>query len=248
MNAHRSLCCFVIASLSLVACGGDDPAPANGGSGATAGSGAVAGTGGSGTAGTGGTGGSSAGTGGDSGTSGAAGTGGTGGATDAYPAGPYGADLDATIQNYGFTGFVNDDGSVLSTTLAQRAYSFDELRKSGARYALLHLSEDFCPGCKDGAEDLAAGSAAVQAKGAVVLEILMTGDVAPWSEAYDLKVSVLKPAAGSTLKADLGGREWAYIVALPSMKIVWKKFGSFGPTTNSSAKQALAELDSLLGP
>ncbi|MCC6216005.1 MAG: hypothetical protein IT376_14155 [Polyangiaceae bacterium] len=78
--------------------------------------------------------------------------------------------------------------------------------------------------------------------------MLLSGALDPWVDTYDLSVTALSPAPGSTFGADLGGREWAYVVELSTMRIVWKGFGSYGPTTNSSALQGLVELEKALAP
>lgn len=172
-----------------------------------------------------------------------------------YPAGPYGKTVGATVDDYQFTGYVNDAGTALSNTLPQRDYSFDDLRKSGARYALIHLSAYYCSGCRSAAVDLGDLSAPVQQAGGRVIEVLFSGtgaatDPAPvlgaWITAYDLKVTTIIPKAGNTLVTDDGMRENSYIVDLTTMKIVWTVFGSYRGTTNSSAKQGLAKMHELL--
>jgi hypothetical protein len=219
---------------------------------------ATGGAGGSGAGGTGGagTGGSSGGTGGDgTGGSAASGGGGTGGAgasggaggANAYPAGPYGKEVGDTIENYAFRGYVNDAGTALSTTMSLQDYDLDDLRSSGAGYALIHLSAYYCAGCRSAAMDLGDLSAPVQQAGGRVIEVLFDGDLDPWVVAYDLMVTTIAPQAGNTLVAGPADREHALIVDLSTMKIVWKAFGSYGATTNSSAKQGLTEMSTRLG-
>lgn len=83
--------------------------------------------------------------------------------------------------------------------------------------------------------------------GGPVVEVLIQDQLDAWITTYDLKVSVVRPKDPPTFLADMGPREWAYVIDLSTMKIVWKGFGSFSSTTNSSAKQALLELNQLLG-
>jgi hypothetical protein len=99
----------------------------------------------------------------------------------------------------------------------------------------------------------AEGQAAVEA-GGVVVEVVEqgaspgppdTGDLDGWIQTYGLEITTVRPKDGATMQ--LEGREWAYIVDLDDMKIVWKAFGSYGSTNNSSATQGLAELSTLLG-
>ncbi len=89
----------------------------------------------------------------------------------------------------------------------------------------------------------------VAAGGAVVEALLDSGQAAldAWINTYDLKISVVHPKQTSQFLTDLGPRETAYVIDLSTMKIVWTGFGSFGPTDNSSAKQAMAEMAKLLG-
>lgn len=95
--------------------------------------------------------------------------------------------------------------------------------------------------------------AAVEA-GAVVVEVVEQGastgapsdaDMNGWIQTYGLEITTVRPKDGDTMQ--LEGREWAYIVDLADMKIVWKAFGSYGTTSNSSATQGLAEIQTLLG-
>lgn len=74
----------------------------------------------------------------------AGGTGSSGGSgSSSYPAGPYGNSLGDTIPNLVWQGYVNDRADALSTTKPYVHYSTDDLRKSGPKLALVHLSEFF---------------------------------------------------------------------------------------------------------
>jgi len=102
-----------------------------------------------------------------------------------------------------------------------------------------------------GAENIAA----IHGAGGIILELLEQGtsggtppttpEMDGWITTYGLKCDVLR------LKFDnppaLEGREWAYLVDLSTMEIVWKAFGSTGTTNNSAAKQGLVEIKSRLG-
>jgi hypothetical protein len=220
--------------------GGTDGSSATGG---TAGTNGVSGTGG---------------TGGTAGIAGTNGASGTGGVNTPYPAGPYGKAVGNTIENYQFRGHVNDAGMALSNTLPLTDHSLDDVRKSGGKYALIHLSAFYCAGCRSAANDLGNSTLAlpVQQAGGRVIEVLFSGqmpgsqplpELSAWITSYDLKVTALAPNAGNTLVASASDREHAYIVDLSTMKIVWTVFGSYGPTTNSSAKQGLAKMKELLG-
>jgi hypothetical protein len=65
---------------------------------------------------------------------------------------------------------------------------------------------------------------------------------------HEVAATTVAPRPGvSELDEGDASREHAYIVDLSTMKIVWTKFGDYGPTDNSSAKQGLAEMSRLLG-
>jgi hypothetical protein len=61
-----------------------------------------------------------------------------------YPAGPYGAVVGAVLTDLPLQGYVNDEGLVLSDQKPfLDAYSLQNLRETGARYALIHVSAFF---------------------------------------------------------------------------------------------------------
>lgn len=70
---------------------------------------------------------------------------GTGGGNPGpYPAGPYGVAVGNTFPNIQLQGYVNDSAVGLANTKPFVAlYTMDDLRVSGARYALIHNSEFF---------------------------------------------------------------------------------------------------------
>jgi hypothetical protein len=70
---------------------------------------------------------------------------GTGGASvGPYPAGPYGVAVGNTFPNIQLQGYVNDSAVGLANTKPfVDLYTMDDLRVSGARYALIHNSEFF---------------------------------------------------------------------------------------------------------
>ena len=83
--------------------------------------------------------------------------------------------------------------------------------------------------------------------GGAVIEVLIQDQLDAWITTYDLEVTVVRPKNPQQFLTEMGPREWAYIIDLSNMTIVWKAFGSFASTTNSSAKQGLIELNTLLG-
>lgn len=61
-----------------------------------------------------------------------------------YPSGPYGNAEGDTLTNLKLQGYVNDKGDAISNTLPfVSSYSLEKVRASGAKYALVHVSEFF---------------------------------------------------------------------------------------------------------
>ena len=83
--------------------------------------------------------------------------------------------------------------------------------------------------------------------GGAVVEALIEDQLDAWITTYDLENTVVQPKDPQTLLSEMGPRETGYIIDLSTMTIVWKTFGSFSPTDNSSAKQGMAEMKTLLG-
>ena len=62
----------------------------------------------------------------------------------AYPEGPYGSAVDDTLTNLRLQGYLNEDPATISnTTPFLDAYSLEDVRATGASYALVHVSEFF---------------------------------------------------------------------------------------------------------
>jgi hypothetical protein len=62
----------------------------------------------------------------------------------AYPGEPYGNTVGETLANFKLQGYVNEDANVISnTTPFVDAYSLEDIRATGASYALVHVSEFF---------------------------------------------------------------------------------------------------------
>ncbi len=83
-------------------------------------------------------------------------------------------------------------------------------------------------------------SSEVFAVGGTVVEILLSGDLAPWVETFNLHVTTVRPLDDSTVDA-LGGREWTYVIDLSTMTIVWMQFGSY-KDGSPTIQDAIAEL------
>jgi len=79
--------------------------------------------------------------------------------------------------------------------------------------------------------------------GGTVVEILLSGDLDTWAEAFALPVSTVRPLDGET-KELLGGREWNYIVDTTTLTIVWMEFGSYS-NGGSTVDRGIDELVAL---
>jgi hypothetical protein len=176
-----------------------------------------------------------------------------------YPPGPYGSKVGSIFPNLELRGYVNDTAVGLANLEPWvEPYTLEDLRKSGGRYALVHISAWFCPGCKHAAADLATlGKGLVDAGGRVV-EILSqkTGstpalrpDLDAWIDSYDLTVTSMIDSAATPLGAvkAVGVRETVVILELPSMKVVYMDHGDTTGKTASSIIAAAAEMHALLG-
>jgi hypothetical protein len=62
---------------------------------------------------------------------------------DAYPPGPYGDVIGDTVAPLQWIGYVDPRADVIATSEPYGDYSMDALRRSGAPYALVHVSEYF---------------------------------------------------------------------------------------------------------
>lgn len=60
-----------------------------------------------------------------------------------YPSPPYGNAVGSTFPALSWEGYVDDAADALASTKPYGPYSSDQLRKSGKRYALVHVAEFF---------------------------------------------------------------------------------------------------------
>jgi hypothetical protein len=61
-----------------------------------------------------------------------------------YPAGPYGATMGAVLANLKLQGYVDDAGTGFASDQPWRdSYTLEDVRATGAKYALIHISEFF---------------------------------------------------------------------------------------------------------
>jgi hypothetical protein len=161
-------------------------------------------------------------------------------------------------------GYVGNASSDLSAKQAPTTYSLDDIRRSGKRYAMINVAEFSCPGCQQSAMDMETGGASVVSAGGVVVEVLMTSgfiaiasqaNLDSWVGKYQLPVTAVKDPDSSPTSADptpsntyFGRRDQAYIIELPSMKVLQYINGSIVAVPGgNSATQAMAAMHTLLG-
>jgi hypothetical protein len=235
--------------------GGDGGTNGGSGSGSSSGSG---GSGGGGNSSSGG-GTSSSSSGGSSSSSSGSGSGGQdGGIASSYPPGPYGKTVGSVIENLKWIGYSDPAANTLATNEPYAAYSLDDARKSGMRYAMFNLGDFNCVSCQQSAMELASGAASVVAAGGVVIEVLTSTnigaspatqtDLQNWINNFSLVNTTVKDpdGAGTYTLDNYGPREQAYIIDLSTMKIVDIEVGVIDGTPHS-AGQGLSKMHMLLG-
>lgn len=121
-----------IASLVLLACGGEEtPASNDGNPNGSGGDGAGAAGGNAATGGAG------------AGAQGGSDSGGSGGSLGAYPGGPYGVQEGDVMENLLWEGYVNEEAQALANTQPFVDYSMDAVRQSGKDLAFIHFGAVF---------------------------------------------------------------------------------------------------------
>jgi hypothetical protein len=159
------------------------------------------------------------------------------GTPDGYPAGPYGTDEEAVLQDLVFAGYVktSPDGLTQDATFDD-AVSLAELRALGAaRYLLLNVAAEWCLPCQQEAQVLPGKYARWAPAGALVVGVLTEdAEVQPagrdrldaWIRLYrsnytmlhDPRGEVARVLAPSTMPVNL-------LIDLETMKIVRRRIG-----------------------
>jgi len=97
-------------------------------------------------------------------------------------------------------------------------------------------------------------SETVQANGGIFIELMVDSTSDPmtlldaWTSAYSLNCSVMHDkdgVANGVLQDEGANREWAFIIDLSTMEIVWRAFGSLGGSLaveDYAAVQGLVEI------
>jgi hypothetical protein len=93
-----------------------------------------------------------------------------------YPAGPFGPQIGDTIPNFTFAGYYRPNkSSGIATEATFGQLSFDQIRQSGAKYALISLSAAWCIGCFLNDKTLTASVAPIIDAGGFIMGILTEG-------------------------------------------------------------------------
>jgi len=168
--------------------------------------------------------------------------------------------MGCVMPNMQWIGYVNDAADALSNTKQYVSYSLDDVRKSGARYAMINIAEFSCPGCAQSADELSSGGAAVVQAGGVVVEVLMTAGFGPiatqmnlnsWVQNHMLSVTSVKDADGPSVSPtyeQMGRRDQAYIIDLSTMTVIQCIDGNVAPVPGmTSGGLAMTAMHTLLG-
>jgi hypothetical protein len=159
-----------------------------------------------------------------------------------YPKGHYGTEVGNTFPFLRWEGYVEGrvDGGLVSDG-PWTTYSSDDLRRSGKRLAIVHLTDFDCPGCRHAATELDARMADAGTDDPAVVEILgsISIQAAPadrnhlqaWITTYGLYVTTVIDAPGHELATlnSFGIRETALVVELATMQVVYRSTGNLAP-------------------
>jgi hypothetical protein len=159
-----------------------------------------------------------------------------------YPRGHYGTQVGDTFPFLQWQGYVEGGADAgLVSNGAWTAYNSDDLRRSGKQWAIVHLTDFDCPGCRHAATQLAARVTDAGADGPAVVEVLgsisiqaLPADRAhleAWITTYALNVTAVIDAPGhafATLQS-FGVRETALVLDLATMQIVFRSTGNLAP-------------------
>lgn len=157
---------------------------------------------------------------------------------DSYPPGPYGSGnpkVGDVVEDLAWQGFARlGDGRLASEGPLQNL-QLSSLRTAGKSYALIHTATVWCPSCRAAADDLAARGEELEAKGAVLIELLLEGqssqiptdaELEAWVQGSDLTVTTVR-AADERTAVVFPAREYVYLIDLASMKVVWAERALF---------------------
>ena len=95
----------------------------------------------------------------------------------AYPAGPYGGQVGGVVDNFSLGGYFNPSTTTgLANGAAFDLFTFDQIRTSGAKYALIQLAAYWCGLCIHGAKVMGENAPTLVPKGGFLMGVLTEGN------------------------------------------------------------------------
>jgi len=153
-----------------------------------------------------------------------------------YPEGPYATqnpEPGSVVENLRFRGLFNPDAASPSKELPVGDYDLQSFRELGRTHLLLTTAAGWCPSCQQAASDFGVALEQrvhqVNTAGGIVVNLLLEGlgrslptdsELTNWATAAELDISVMG-AADEQTRAVFPEREWAYILRLDTMQVVW---------------------------
>jgi hypothetical protein len=123
-------------------------------------------------------------------------------------------------------------------------------RGGDANLLLVHVAAVWCSSCRAAASDLGEREQEILDAGGAILELVHEGqsgdpptesELRAWIGAHGLSVATAGPADERT-KVVFPNREYAYIIDLRTMTVVWRESGLYAtPTIADTAADAMIE-------
>lgn len=169
-----------------------------------------------------------------------------------YPDGPYGSGdpgVGERLPNLRLEGFVSPPSGRKATSSRYSSIELNDIRRSDNQFLIVHVSALWCPPCMLAARDLAENHELITSAGATVIELLVDGqssgadpsreELEIWADTADLMFPTAMPGDEETRKV-FPHREYAYLVDLDSMEVIFRTSGFQNETT--VAQEAIDEL------
>lgn len=149
------------------------------------------------------------------------------------PAGPYGTQVGDTLPNLDFVGRVSfTDPPLPAASYEWKRLTFDDLHKSGKRYALVFFPAVWCAPCKSNAEALGRQYPPMEEKGGLLLQVLVDGNqpdvpttqkaTDAWAEATAVSYTTVMDPEDKALRSKIAfGWDRAIVIDLATMKLVY---------------------------
>jgi hypothetical protein len=149
------------------------------------------------------------------------------------PAGPYGTQVGDTLPNLDFVGRVSfSDPPLPAASYEWKKLTFDDLHKSGKRYALVFFPAVWCAPCKSNAEALGNQYPPIKEKGGLLIQVLVDGNqpdvpatqrtTDAWAEATAVSYSTVMDPEDKALRSKAAfGWDRAIVIDLATMKLLF---------------------------